>query len=157
MNTTAPPPLAIPAERAALMRILIDMSRAAYEGILHEVPSEDGGVDANLVVALAAVILGHAEGNAMTQTEIADRIGAPRPSVIRRLDRLEDHGLIQRIDNKYYLEPGRAAKEPDSRMLNRFMEILLRAFCVLGPFLAARINALVSRMNALASRLNTTD
>ncbi|WFU75257.1 hypothetical protein [Bradyrhizobium sp. CB2312] len=41
MNTTTPPPLAIPAERAVLMRILIDMNRAAYEGILHEVPSED--------------------------------------------------------------------------------------------------------------------
>jgi hypothetical protein len=57
----------------------------------------------------------------------------PRTSVLRRLDALIAHGLIQRIEDKHYLEPVRAADVPNR---DRFELILSKGFAVLGPYLS---------------------
>jgi hypothetical protein len=43
------------------------------------------------------------------------------------------HGLIQRIEDKYYLEPAHAADVPHR---DKFEFILSKAFAVLGPYLS---------------------
>jgi DNA-binding IclR family transcriptional regulator len=94
-------------------------------------------MDGNLCLVCEAVLLGHAEGRALTATEIANYLDMPRPSVHRRLDRLIELEMIVRTGDQYYLEPDRAKNVPH---LKRFVEISERAFAVLGPYLASKMD-----------------
>lgn len=125
-------PLAIPEVRRALARMFIELTLAFHASIFPpgEAPSEP---DADLVLVGVAVMLGHAEGQPMTATQIASCLHMPRTSVLTRLNVLIERGLIHRIKIKYYLEPDRAARVPH---LDRFELILSKAFAVLGPFLS---------------------
>lgn len=126
---TTPDTTAIPlsAERAALMTMIIELICATHDAI-----DPDLDLNADLCLVWIAVMLGHAEGRAMTPTEIADRLCMPQASASRRLRWLLDKGAIVNIRGHYYLQPDRAANVP---MLQRVTEILQRAFAVLGPFL----------------------
>ena len=127
-----PIPLAIAEGRRALAQMYIELTLAFYATIfpLGEVPDE---TDANLSVVAVAVMLGHAEARPMTSSCIAARLKMPRSSVLRRLDVLIKHGLIKRIEDKYYLEPGRARQVPHR---DSFELILSRGFAALGPILS---------------------
>jgi Mn-dependent DtxR family transcriptional regulator len=96
---------------------------------LDQTPRE---LDANLTLVAVTVMLGHAEGRAVTVSQIAAYLRMPPSSVKRRLDVLIDHGLIQCIERKYYLEPGRAKNVPHR---DRFELILSQGFAILGPYL----------------------
>lgn len=125
-------PLALAVERSALARMYIDLTLAFHATILpvDAAPSEP---DANLTLVAVTVMLGHAEGHPMTASQIASHLNMPRTSVLRRLDALIAHGLIQRIEDKHYLEPVRAADVPNR---DRFELILSKGFAVLGPYLS---------------------
>jgi hypothetical protein len=125
--------LAISKERAALMRMLIELTRAVRDSIDPEI-----SMDGDLCLVCEAVLLGHAEGRALTATEIANYLDMPRPSVHRRLDRLIELEVIVRSGDVYYLEPDRAKNVPH---LKHFIEISQRAFAVLGPYLASKTDA----------------
>jgi IclR helix-turn-helix domain len=132
MPAALPIPLAIPEERQALARMYVELTLAFHATIypLDQAPAE---TDANLALVAVAVMLGHAEGRPMTSSEIASRVQMPRSSVLRRLEALIAHGLIQRIEDKYYLEPTRAAGVPHK---DKFEFILSKGFAVLGPMLS---------------------
>ncbi|WP_375791148.1 hypothetical protein ACE102_07295 [Bradyrhizobium sp. vgs-9] len=124
--------IAIPAERRALARMFIELTLAFHATIfpIDDPPTE---VDANLALVAVAVMLGHADGLPMTASQLAAFVQMPRTSVLRRLDVLIRHGMILRINDKYYLEPIRAAAVPHR---DTFELILSKGFAVLGPYLS---------------------
>jgi hypothetical protein len=122
----------LPAERLALARMFIDLTLAFHGTIfpLNQTPTE---LDANLAIVAVAVMLGHANGCPTTASRLAAMLRMPRTSTLRRLNTLVEHGLIQRIEDKYYLEPIRAKRVPHR---DKFDLILSRGFAVLGPYLS---------------------
>jgi len=132
MSAVLPIPISIPEERAALARMYIDLTLAFHASIYPpgQAPSEH---DCHLTLVAVAVMLGHAEGHPMNASEIARLIQMPPSTILKRLNALIKHGLIQRIADKYYLEPYRALHVP---LLDRFKLILSKAFAVLGPILS---------------------
>jgi hypothetical protein len=128
-----PIPIALPAERSALARMFIKLTFAFHTTVfpLDQTPSEEP--DPNLALVAVAVMLGHAERHPMTAIEIERLLQMPHSTVLRRLDALLAHGLIQRIGRKYYLESNRAANVPHR---DKFDLILLEGFAVLGPYLS---------------------
>jgi DNA-binding IclR family transcriptional regulator len=50
------------------------------------------------------VALGQFEGRPFSVTKIAAYMGVPRTTVIRRLDRLQNWGLIYRRGRRYYMD-----------------------------------------------------
>ncbi|MBO4228358.1 helix-turn-helix domain-containing protein [Bradyrhizobium neotropicale] len=142
---TPPIQLALAAERAALMAMIIDLIHATQDAID---PASD--TNASLCLVWIAVVLGHAEGGAMTPTEIAHRLRKPLPSISRRLRWLEKHGAIVRVEGRYYLQSDHAANVP---MLQRVTEILQRAFVVIGPFLANKMSEQALKMSDSAIKV----
>lgn len=132
MPTALPIPIAIPEGRAALARMYIDLTLAFHASIYPpgQAPSEH---DCHLTLVAVAVMLGHAEGHPMSASEIARLVQMPPSTVLKRLNTLIKHGVILRIEDKYYLEPDRASRVPH---LDRFELILSKAFAVLGPILS---------------------
>jgi len=132
MKATQQIPLAIPEGRRALAQMYIDLTLAFHASIFP--PGEEPGeLDADLTLVAVAVMLGHAEGHPMTRAQIAVRLHMPPTSALTRLTTLIEHGLVQRIDDTYCLESGRAATMPN---LDRFELILSKAFATLGPLLS---------------------
>jgi len=131
-----PIPLAISEARAALARMFIELTLAFHATMFlpRDTPKE---LDADLVLAAVAVMLGHAEGHPLTATEIAACLHMPRTSVLARLNLLIERGLIQRIKSRYYLEPERAARVPHR---DRFELILTQGFAALSPLLSKTDN-----------------
>jgi len=125
-----PIPIALAAERSALARLYIDLSLAFRSIIPNHKPTGEPDADRSLIAV--AVILGHASGHAMTETEIAACVQMPRQSVHRRLQTLVESGLIVRCKGRYYLEPVRALNVPHK---DKFDLPLAQAFEVLGPYL----------------------
>lgn len=56
----------------------------------------DAASSADLVMLCAAVFIGQSEGRLMTAGKIADYIGMPRPSTIRKLQALRKRGVVVR-------------------------------------------------------------
>jgi hypothetical protein len=136
------PPLALPAERRALAKLIIDLILLSNESIHWPANVGDGETDANLTLVLAAVLLGHAEGNGSTQTEIATRVNMPRGSVARRLNVLVERAVIGRTnDGRYFLEARRATAVP---MRQQYSRALSEAISVLGPYVASISDASIS-------------
>jgi hypothetical protein len=127
-----PIPIAIPAERRALARMFIELS-VAFHGTIFPLDQTPSDTDPDLALVAVAVMLGHAEGQPMTASQIALMLRMPRTSILRRLDALIARGLILRIKGKHYLEPIRAKRVPHR---DKFDLILSRGFAVLGPYLS---------------------
>lgn len=126
------PPIKIAQRRAALARMHIDLT-LAFHATSFAPGQEPDETDANQALVAVAVMLGHADDRAMNASQIATLLRMPRTSVLRRLEMLISHGLIRRIDTKYYLDAQRAKKIP---YLERFNLILAQGFAVLGPGLS---------------------
>jgi biotin operon repressor len=125
-------PLAIPAGRRALAQLYIDLT-LAFHATTVPVGETPGETDANQALVAVAVMLGHAEGNAMNATQLASCLHMPRTSILRRLEALIERGLIKRVKTRYYLAPKPAQRVPHR---DRFELILSRAIAVLGPRLS---------------------
>jgi hypothetical protein len=125
-------PIAIPEQRLALARMHVELT-LAFHATTVALGQEPAETDANLALVAVAVMLGHADGHPMTSSEIASCVHMPRSSVLTRLNVLIAQGLIQRLDDKYYLEPERAASVPHK---DDFEFILSKGFAVLGPYLS---------------------
>ena len=74
--------------------LLIDLTRALGTGLLR---TDRFGTRAEDLLILCGLCVGQAEGRPMTAFKLAQYIGQARPSVIRRLDRLEAAGLVRRV------------------------------------------------------------
>ncbi|MBT1509471.1 helix-turn-helix domain-containing protein [Bradyrhizobium sp. SRL28] len=132
MIATPQIPLAIPDGRRALAQMYIDLTMAFHASIYPpgKVPSEP---DCHLTLVAVAVMLGHAEGHPMNATEVASRVQMPRSSVLTRLNALIGYGLVERIEDRFYIERDHAANVPHR---DQFELILSQAFAVLGPLLS---------------------
>ncbi|MET3995068.1 hypothetical protein ABID65_006734 [Bradyrhizobium sp. S3.9.2] len=127
-----PIPLKLSEACRALAEMFIDLC-FAFHASTHPAGQEPAEIDLNLTLVAVAAMLGHAEGHAMNASEIAARLNMPRTSALRRLDALEDIGLLKRARGRYYLEPYRAAHTPN---FDRFALILSKGFAVIGPLLS---------------------
>jgi hypothetical protein len=133
--TATPPFIAMSAGCRALAQMYIELTLAFHATIYppDKAPKEP---DCHLTLVAVAVMLGHADGHPMTATQIAKRVQMPHSSVMKRLNVLIRHGMIQCIGRKYYLEPERAATVPHQ---DNFEFILSQAFAVLGPILSKTV------------------
>jgi DNA-binding MarR family transcriptional regulator len=130
-----PIPIALPVERAAFARMLIELNLAvdATTYPLDQPRSADDEPDFNLGLVAAAVMLGHSEGHPMTATEIGEILRMPRSSALGRLNALIARGMIVRIERRYYFESVRAATVPHKDNIDF---ILAKYLAVLGPYLS---------------------
>jgi len=64
--------------------------------------------DTNEYCALSFLIAHREYG--FTRREIADRTALNKTAVSNTMDRLFEHGLIERVDNVYYVDPSRASE-----------------------------------------------
>ncbi|WP_130214492.1 helix-turn-helix domain-containing protein [Bradyrhizobium genosp. SA-3] len=71
----------------------------------------DTGIGTLLMVG-AAVVVGHAEARPMNATKISLYVNLPRSTVQRKLDQLQQLGVIVRRGNAYCLSPSRAGNIP---------------------------------------------
>jgi IclR-like helix-turn-helix domain-containing protein len=126
-------PIAHPEARRALARMYIDLTLAFHATI----SEANGKPDCDLIFVAVAVMLGHAEGRPMTVSGIARLVRMPHSTVLKRLTTLIASGLVERIDDNYYIEPFHATTVPH---LDRFKLILSRAFAALGPLLTEMDN-----------------
>lgn len=82
----------------AIVSVLqIEMMRTAVEVFLQE----DGIARfADEALLCTAMFIGQAEGKPMTAAKIAEYIGMPRPSAIRKLHSLKIRGVVRQVDNR---------------------------------------------------------
>lgn len=79
-------------QRAELTKLVVWLVRYVCVQYMGD---EKFGASSGDVVLCCAVFIGQAEGRPMTPAKIAEYIGMPRPTVIRRLKALEERGLIE--------------------------------------------------------------
>lgn len=68
------------------------------------------GARAGDVLILMGVMIGQAEGKPLSAFKLADLVGIPRPTVMRRLARLTRDGLLMRDHLKRYMLTDEARK-----------------------------------------------
>ncbi|MDT9046471.1 helix-turn-helix domain-containing protein [Escherichia coli] len=81
------------------MRLTIDMVRLAYSAYFSD---DNFSSHADLVLLCMAVGIGQLEGRPMSASKIAQYIGMPRVTVLRKLADLRARGLIERPTRRAY-------------------------------------------------------
>ena len=94
-------------QRLVLCRLMVDIMRTVH-GTYAPV-SEAFGTRLETVFVGLCVAIGDIEGKPFSVAKIAAYMRVPRTTVIRRLDRLQRWGLIDRRGRRYYM---------DEKMLN---------------------------------------
>ena len=87
-------------QRAEITKLIVWMVRHICIQYLDD---ERFGASSCDVVLCCAIIVGQAEGRPMTPGKLADYIGMPRSTVIRRLGVLTRRGLTEMVDGKAML------------------------------------------------------
>jgi CRP-like cAMP-binding protein len=107
-------------ERLALARAYIALTRVMVDSVFGEKPA-----DHSLLLIGSAIMVGHAENKPMSATKIAQYIGLPRSTVIRKLNEFQRAGVISRHGNVYLLSKQRAQNQ--SRYVSEAMRIFRTA------------------------------
>lgn len=81
------------------MRLTIDMVRLAYTAYF---AGDNFASGSELVLLCMAVGIGQLEGKPMSASKIAQYIGMPRATVMRKLAELQAMGLIERPTQRAY-------------------------------------------------------
>jgi len=101
-------------QRMIVAKLMIDMHRMIYQGT-------DGrfGTNADLILVVCAISVGTHSGQPMGATKIANYVGMPRASVLRKIAYLEENGWIVPTGRaKWVLREGVAADlAPTARSL----------------------------------------
>jgi len=111
-------------ERAIVAAAMLDVMRAfgaAYLGTARF------GAHADEITLLMAVFIGTAEARPMTAAKIAEYAGVPRPSAIRKLDRLAKRGVVEKIGRRYLLPASVANSAPVMRAADAARKRIRRA------------------------------
>jgi DNA-binding transcriptional regulator LsrR (DeoR family) len=126
------PAFALAEIRAAVARLHLELTVLFHTSLfpLNQTPPK---LDANLTAVAVAVMLAHAEGHPMTEAELVASLPMSRSSIQRRLSALIKLGIITRVVDRYYLDPGRARDVP---YRDQFELALAKAFAVIGAHLA---------------------
>jgi predicted transcriptional regulator len=90
-------------ERLALAKAYIALTRVMVDSVFGKKPA-----DHSLLLIGSAIMVGHAEDKPMSATKIAQYIGLPRSTVIRKLNQFLKAGVIARHGNVYLLSIERA-------------------------------------------------
>jgi len=74
-----------------ISRLFLDIARA-FRGV--DWPNENYGMHAADGMLVAAVFIGETEGRPMNASKLAEFVGVPRPTVIRRMAELARNGRV---------------------------------------------------------------
>jgi biotin operon repressor len=88
-------------QRMVLCRLVIDLLRTLHGS--YAPPGEPFGTRIETFFIAACVAIGDIEGKPFSAAKIAAYMRVPRTTVIRRLNRLQSWGLIDRRGRHYYL------------------------------------------------------
>src|SRR5499433_4587183 len=87
-------------QRAYLGRSLLNFMRIARDA---HAPDLTLGEVGDLLFTALEVFIGHAFERPMVLSELSRNLELPRNSVRRKVQRLIEIGLVERIDNRYYM------------------------------------------------------
>src|SRR5215472_470305 len=87
-------------ERAHLGRSLLNFMRIARDA---HAPDLTLGEVGDLLFTAIEVFIGHAFERPMVLSELSRNLEMPRDAVRRKLQRLIEIGLVERIDHRYYM------------------------------------------------------
>ena len=90
-------------ERLALAKAYIALTGVMVDSVFGNKPA-----DYSLLLIGSAIMVGHAENRPMNATKIANYVGLPRSTVIRKLNEFLRVGAIARQGNVYLLSEERA-------------------------------------------------
>jgi predicted transcriptional regulator len=93
-------------ERLALATAYIALTRVMVDSVFGDKPA-----DHSLLLIGSAVMVGHAENRPMNATKIAQYVGLPRSTVIRKLNEFLRAGVIARHGHVYLLSEERARNQ----------------------------------------------
>lgn len=96
-------PIVHRSERLALANTYIALTRVMVDSVFGKKPA-----DHSLLLIGSAIMVGHAEDKPMSATKIAQYIGLPRSTVVRKLNEFLRSGVITRQGNVYLLSEERA-------------------------------------------------
>jgi hypothetical protein len=105
-------------ERRAANQLLLNLLRIYREYI--------GTKDAVTPLIACAVVLGHADGRPMNQSNIAKLLGIKRQTVARKLQQLINRHFIVRDGDEYFVAPHIAESPPER--LAQFAAIIGSAY-----------------------------
>ena len=88
-------------QRLVLCRLMIDMMRTVHGA--YAPASERFGTRLETFFIALCVALGDIDGKPVSIAKIASYVRVPRTTVIRRLNRLQSSGLIDRQGRRYYI------------------------------------------------------
>ena len=80
---------------AELLRLVLDPMRTLSIGLVGQ---DRFATHADDLLLIAAVFIGQSEGKPMTAAKLAEYVGLPRPTAIRKLKRFQVRGTVKRID-----------------------------------------------------------
>lgn len=103
-------------ERLALASAYIALTRVMVDSVFGKRPA-----DHSLLLIGSAIMVGHAENKPMGATKIAQYIGLPRSTVIRKLNQFLKAGVIARHGDVYLLSKERAQNQ--SKYVSEAMRI----------------------------------
>lgn len=81
-------------------RLWVELTRQLHATVAPDLQDQFGSRVPLLLIG-AAVYLSTVEGRPMTASKLADYVGMPRATVIRRLDMLRRLGVVERINSKW--------------------------------------------------------
>jgi predicted transcriptional regulator len=93
-------------ERLALARAYVSLTRVMADSVFGKKPA-----DHSLLLIGSAIMVGHAENKPMSATKIAQYVGLPRSTVIRKLNQSLKAGVIARHGNVYLMSEQRAQNQ----------------------------------------------
>src|SRR5215475_13944822 len=112
-------------QRLVLCRLIVDMMRTVHGAYAPD--SEPFGSRLETFFIGLCVAIGDIDGKPFSVAKIAAYMRVPRTTVIRRLDRLQDWGLIHRQGRHYYLHDKRLNSLIGMRSYQQARRILSKA------------------------------
>jgi hypothetical protein len=106
MKRVGLPPVHLAHERRVVAKTFIDIVQLMRRSVYGE-DLVDSGIGTLMMVG-AAVVIGHVERKPMSASKIALYIDLPRTTVLSKLKRLEERGVICRFGHAYILTAERA-------------------------------------------------
>jgi hypothetical protein len=112
-------------QRLVLCRVMVDMMRTVHGAYAPD--SEPFGSRLETFFIGLCVAIGDIDGKPFSVAKVAAYMRVPRTTVIRRLDRLQNWGLIYRQGRHYYLHDGKLNSLMGMRSYQQTRRILSKA------------------------------
>lgn len=104
------------------MGVLRDVANTYFE-----VSGDNFGTVADDVLLTMAILVGQLEGRTLTAGKLATFAGIPRPTVIRKLQRLEERGLVVRLANGTFKVSAARLNSPEGLRAHMQLRALVKA------------------------------